>query len=118
MVYAKTIADINERTGDDILAPLFEFRSEREIVEHPDPLFDSTRDYLGQINRYRLFQGRDEAWAVRQRAKRALRAKEKRAEKKDAAACNAVAESAVARDLGMLESRGDEAPPPIRGAPP
>jgi hypothetical protein len=31
---------------------------------------------------------------------------------------NRPAESAVARDLGMLESRGDEAPPPTRGAPP
>ena len=109
MVYAKMLADINERTDDDILAPLFEFRSEREIVEHQDPLFDSARDYLEQINRYKLFQGRDEAWAVRQRAKRALHAKKKRAEKKGNAAC--AAESAVARDSSMPGSRGDEAAP-------
>jgi hypothetical protein len=117
MVFAKMIADINERS-DDILNPLFEFRSEREIVDHPDPLFDSTRDYTTQIDRYKLFQGRDEAWAARRRVKRALHAKKKRAEKKGAAAQAAEADSAGARDSSMPRSRGDEARPPIREAPP
>jgi hypothetical protein len=70
MVYAKMLADMNERAGQGILNPLFEFESEREIVEHPDPLFDSTRDYLEQIAKYKIFQGRDEAYGARQRAKR------------------------------------------------
>ena len=93
--------------GEGILNPLFEFESEREIVEHPDPLFDSTRDYLEQIAKYKIFQGRDEAYGARQRAKRALHAKKKRAEKKDATA-KAAAESPPARNLGMLESRSEE----------
>jgi hypothetical protein len=101
MVFAKMLADMNERAGDDILIPLVEFRSEREIVEHPDPLFDSTRGYLEQIARYKIFQGRDEAWAARKWAKRALHAKKKRAETK-------VAD----RDFCMLESRAGEGAAP------
>jgi hypothetical protein len=56
MVFAKMLADMNERAGDDILIPLFEFRSEREIVEHPDPLFDSTRGYLAVCGKTGKFE--------------------------------------------------------------
>jgi hypothetical protein len=82
LVFAKMIADISDRTGDDILDPLLEFASEREIVEHPDPLFDSTRDYEEQIARYKLFQGKDEAFDARRRAKRATKERERRAGEK------------------------------------
>ena len=81
MVYGKMIADINDRTGDDLLSPLLEFRSEREIAEHPDPLFDSGRTYEEQIAKYKFFKGRDQEWAARHREKRRLKAKEDRAKK-------------------------------------
>ncbi len=96
LVFAKMIADISDRTGDDILDPLLEFVSEREIVEHPDPLFDSTRDYEEQIARYKLFQAKDEAFDVRRRAKRASKERARRAHKK------------AKRAAGMPETRDEE----------
>jgi hypothetical protein len=101
MVYAKMLGEITERAGDVALTPLFEFRSEREIAEHPDPLFDTARDYMEQIARYKIFQGKDEAFDARRRAKRALHAKKKRAEKK-----------AGDRDASMPKSRAEEGAAP------
>lgn len=87
--------------ADDSLQPLDEFRSQRNIVEIPDPLYDSLRSYEEQIARYKLFQGRDGAWDQRQRAKRAAHARKKRAEKKGAD-----------RDSSMPESRAEEGAAP------
>jgi hypothetical protein len=95
LVFAKMIEDISDRTGRDILDPLLEFVSEREIIKHPDPLFDSTRDYEEQIARYKLFQGKDEAFDMRRRAKRASKERERRAGKK------------AKRAAGMPETRAE-----------
>jgi hypothetical protein len=98
LLFAKMAAEITSRAeATETLQPLDEFKSEREIVEHPDPLYDSLRPYEEQIAKYKLFQGRDGAWNDRQRAKRAAHARKKRAEKK-----------ASDRDSGMLESRAEE----------
>ena len=101
LVFAKIIADIIDRTGDDILEPLLEFASERKIVEHHDPLFDSGRTYADQIARYKLFQGKDEAFAARYRAKRALATKTFRAKKK--------AKADADRVTSMPKTRADAA---------
>jgi hypothetical protein len=106
MVFAKMAAGLAESAAD-VLNPLFAFGSEREIAEHPDPLFDSTRTYFEQVDRYKLFQGRDEPWAARKRAKRALAAKASRAKKRGV---DSAGNGAEARDLGMLESRDGGAP--------